>query len=106
VHTAESLRALYPGRWRYLPLSTAAIVSPRRWVETHQQGADWIVRWNSAMPLWTPKGEEFDLGDDVERNCRRPQAIVTRAVQVGPAGHRPRWRVAARLSALPESAGQ
>lgn len=32
---------------------------PAALVETQQQGADWIVRWNSGMPLWTPTGEEL-----------------------------------------------
>ena len=60
VHTAESLRhfSLKAGD---IALVDRGYCQPAALVEAHQQGADWIVRWNSGIPLWTPTGEEIDL---------------------------------------------
>src|SRR5512143_1655330 len=60
VHTAESLRHFALGTGD-IALVDRGYCQPAALVETQQQGADWIVRWNSGMPLWTPTGEEFDL---------------------------------------------
>src|SRR5512144_237206 len=101
VHTAESLRhfGLKTGD---IALVDRGYCQPAALVETHQQGADWIVRWNSGMPLWTPQGEEFDLVTTLQ-HLPPTQAIVTQPVQVGPAGSAK--RVAATLHAcrLPEA---
>jgi hypothetical protein len=75
---------------------------PAALVETHQQGADWIVRWNSAMPLWTPTGEGFDLATTVQ-HLPPPQAIVTCSVQVGPAGSSERVAASLHAGRLPEA---
>jgi hypothetical protein len=101
VHTAESLRhfGLKTGD---IALVDRGYCQPAALVETHQQGADWIVRWNSGMPLWTPQGEAFDLVTTLQ-HLPPTQAIVTQSVQVGPAGAA--TRVAATLHAcrLPEA---
>ena len=93
VHTAESLRhfSLSAGD---IALVDRGYCQPAALVEAHQQGADWIVRWNSGMPLWTPTGEEFDLVATLQQ-VPPTQAIVTHAVQVGPVGSTE--RVAATL---------
>jgi hypothetical protein len=100
VHTAESVRH-FSLRAGDIALVDRGYCQPAALVEARQQGADWIVRWNSGMPLWTPTGEAFDVVATLQQ---RPltQAIVTQAVQVGPAGSSE--RVAATLHAcrLPE----
>ncbi len=50
VHTAESLRHFTLGTGD-IALVDRGYCQPAALVETHQQGADWIVRWNSGMPL-------------------------------------------------------
>jgi len=84
VHTAESLRHFTRGTGD-IALVDRGYCQPAALVETHQQGADWIVRWNRGMPLWTPTGEEFDWVTTLQQ-LPPTQAIVTQAVQVGPAG--------------------
>src|SRR5512139_627487 len=83
THTAESLRHFTLGAGD-IALVDRGYCQPAVLVETHQQGADWIVRWNSGMPLWTPTGEAFDLVTTLKQ-LPPTQAIVTRSVQVGPA---------------------
>ena len=101
AHTAESLRHFTLGAGD-IALVDRGYCQPAALVETHQQGADWIVRWNSGMPLWTPTGEEFDLVTTLQQ-LPPTQAMVTQSVQVGPA--RSSARVAASLHAcrLPEA---
>src|SRR5512143_3215180 len=83
AHTAESLRhfTLVAGD---IALIDRGYCQPAALVETHQQGADWIVRWNSGIPLSTSTGEAFDLAGTLQ-TVPPTQAIVTYAVQVGPA---------------------
>src|SRR5512147_2666758 len=95
THTAESLRHFTLGAGD-IALVDRGYCQPAALVETHQQGADWIVRWNSGIPLWTPTGEAFDLVTTLKQGPLT-QAILTRAVQVGPAGST--TRVAAVLHA-------
>jgi hypothetical protein len=99
--TAESLRHFALG------VGDSALVDrgycqPAALVETHQQGADWIVRGHRGMPLWTPTGEVFDLAGTLQA-VPLTQAVVTPSVQVGPATSPE--RVAASLPAcrLPEA---
>src|SRR5512135_660816 len=101
THTAESLRHFTLGAGD-IALVDRGYCQPAALVETHQQGADWIVRWNSGMPLWTSTGEAFDLAGTLQA-VPPTQAVVTHAVQVGPAGAS--VRVAASLHAcrLPEA---
>ncbi|MFO1432632.1 MAG: hypothetical protein U1F76_21290 [Candidatus Competibacteraceae bacterium] len=101
MHPAESVRHFTLGTGD-IALVDRGYCQPAVLVETHQQGADWIVRWNSGMPLWTPTGEAFDLAGTLQA-VPPTQAVVTRAVQVGPAGTA--TRVAASLHAcrLPEA---
>ena len=101
VHTAESLRHFTLGTGD-IALVDRGYCQPAALVETHQQGADWIVRWNSGMPLWTPTGEAFDLVATLQA-LSPTQACVTHSVRVGPAGSAE--RVAATLHAcrLPEA---
>src|SRR5512143_3720354 len=82
THTAESLRHFALGAGD-IALVDRGYCQPAALVETHQQGADWIVRWNSGMPLWTPTGEAFDLVGTL-RAVPPTHAVVTHAVQVGP----------------------
>src|SRR5512138_126007 len=60
AHTAESLRHFTLGTGD-LALVDRGYCQPAALVETHQPGADWIVRWNRGMLLWTLTGEAFDL---------------------------------------------
>jgi hypothetical protein len=101
THTAESLRHFTLGAGD-IALVDRGYCQPAALVETHQQGADWIVRWNSGMPLWSPAGAAFDLVTTLQQ-LPPTQGIVTRSVQVGPAGSAE--RVAALLHAcrLPEA---
>jgi hypothetical protein len=101
AHTAESLRHFTLGAGD-IALVDRGYGQPAALVETHQHGADWIVRWNSRMPLWTPMGEGFDLMTTLQP-LPPTQVTVTRSVQVGPAGSS--TRVAATLHAcrLPEA---
>jgi hypothetical protein len=100
VHTAESLRHFTLGAGD-IALVDRGYCQPAALVETHQQGADGIVRWNSAMPLWTPKGAEFDLVPTL-KPLPSTQAIVTRSVQVGPAGSSERVAASLHACRLPE----
>lgn len=101
VHTAESLRhfTLSAGD---IALVDRGYCQPAALVETRQQGADWIVRWNSGIPLWTPTGEAFDLWTTLKR-LPPTQVMVTRAVQVGPAGSAERVAAALHACRLPEA---
>ena len=81
AHTAESLRHFTLGAGD-IALVDRGYCQPAALVETHQHGADWIVRWNSGMPLWTPTGEEVDLVATLQP-VPPTQTIVTHAVQVG-----------------------
>src|SRR5512143_2910811 len=101
THTAESLRDFTLGAGD-IALVDRGYCQPAALVETHQQGADWIVRWNSGMPIWTSTGEAFDLAGTLQA-VPPTQAVVTQAVQVGPATAS--TRVAAWLHAcrLPEA---
>src|SRR5512143_2659969 len=83
VHTAESLRHFTLGAGD-IALVDRGYCQPAALVETRQHGADWIVRWNSGMPLWTLTGEAFDLGGTLQA-VPPTLAVVTHAVQVGPA---------------------
>ena len=73
---------------------------PAALVETHQQGADWIGRWNRGIPLWTPTGEAFDLVTTLTQ-VPLTQALLTRAVQVGPAGSTTRVAAVRHACRLP-----
>ena len=84
VHTAESFRH-FTLRAGDITLVDRGYCQPAALVETHQQGADWIVRWNRGMPLWTSTGEEFDLVATL-KHVPPTQTIVTRSVQVGSVG--------------------
>jgi len=84
VHSAESVRHFTLGTGD-IALVDRGYCQPAALVETHQQGADWTVRWNSGMPLWTPTGEEFDWVATLKQ-LPPTQARVTQSVQVGPAG--------------------
>jgi hypothetical protein len=95
AHPAESLRHFTLGAGD-IALVDRGYCQPGALVETHRQGADWIVRWNSGMPLWTLTGEAFDLAGTLQA-VPPTQAVVTQAVQVGPA--RSAERVAASLHA-------
>ena len=53
------------------------------------------------MPLWTPKGAEFDLVPTL-KPLPSTQAIVTRSVQVGPAGSSERVAASLHACRLPE----
>ena len=101
AHTAESLRHFTLGAGD-IALVDRGYCQPAALVESHQQGADWIVRWNSGIPLWTPTGEAFDVARTLQA-VPPTQAVITQAVQVGPAGSAE--RVAAPLHAcrLPEA---
>src|SRR5512144_1218447 len=83
AHTAESLRHFTLGAGD-IALVDRGYCQPAALVETRQHGADWIVRWNSGMPVWTLTGEAFDLAGTVQA-VPPTQAVVTHAVQVGPA---------------------
>src|SRR5512144_610635 len=52
VHSAESLRHFTLGAGD-IALVDRGYCQPAALVETHQHGADWMVRWNSGMPVWT-----------------------------------------------------
>jgi hypothetical protein len=101
VHTAESLRhfSLSAGD---IALVDRGYCQPAALVETHQQGADWIVRWNSGMPLGTPTGEEFDWVATLKQ-VPPTQVIVTQAVQVGPVGSSARVVATLHACRLPEA---
>src|SRR5512143_1748342 len=60
VHSADRLRPFTRGAGN-IALVDRGYCQPAALVETHQQGVDWIVRWNSGMPLWSPAGAAFDL---------------------------------------------
>src|SRR5512143_699572 len=79
AHTAESLRHFTLGAGD-IALVERGYCQPAALVEAHQQGADWIVRWNSGIPLWTPTGEAFDWVTTLKQ-VPLTQAILTRAVQ-------------------------
>lgn len=101
VHTAESLRhfSLKAGD---IALVDRGYCQPAALVEAHQQGADWIVRWNSGIPLWTPTGEEVNLVATLKQ-LPPTQAIMTQAVQVGPAGSAERVAATRHACRLPEA---
>ena len=101
AHTAESLRHFTLGAGD-IALVDRGYCQPAALVETHQQGADWIVRWNSGMPLWTPTGEEVDLVATLPP-VPPPQTIVTHAVQVGPVGSTDRVAATLHAGRLPEA---
>ena len=101
THTAESLRHFTLGAGD-IALVDRGYCQPAALVETHQQGADWIVRWNSGIPLWTPTGEAFDLVTTLKQGPLT-QAILTRAVQVGPAGSTTRVAAVLHACRLPEA---
>ena len=101
VHTAESLRHFTLGTGD-IALVDRGYCQPAVLVEMQQQGADWIVRWNSGMPLWTPTGEVFDLAGTLQA-VPPTQAVVTRAVQVGPAGTAARVAASLHACRLPEA---
>ncbi|HYQ91099.1 MAG TPA: IS4 family transposase, partial [Candidatus Competibacteraceae bacterium] len=101
AHTAESLRHFTLGAGD-IALVDRGYCQPAALVETHQQGADWIVRWNSGMPLWTPTGEAFDMARTL-RAVPLTQTIVTHAVQVGPAGSAERVVASLHACRLPEA---
>src|SRR5512144_1657338 len=107
AHTAESLRhfTLSAGD---IALVDRGYCQPAALVETRQHGADWIVRWNSGMPLWTLTGEAFDLAGTLQA-VPPTQAVVTHAVQVGPATAPARvtaWLHACRLPEAPANAAR
>jgi hypothetical protein len=101
VHTAESVRH-FTLRAGDIALVDRGYCQPAALVETHPQGADWIVRWNSAMPLWTPTGEAFDWVTTLQQ-LPPTQAIVTRSVQVGPAESSTRVVASLHACRLPEA---
>src|SRR5512143_1681293 len=101
THTAERLRHFTLGAGD-IALIDRGYCQPAALVETHQQGADWIVRWNSGIPLWTPTGEVFDLVTTLKQ-VPLTQAILTRAVQVGPAGSSTRVAAVLHACRLPEA---
>ena len=99
AHTAES--------WRHFTRGAGDIArvdrgycQPAALVETRQQGAAWIVRWNSGMPLWTSTGEAFDLAGTWPA-VPPTQAVVTHAVQVGAAGAAGRVAASRQACRLP-----
>src|SRR5512143_1004728 len=102
AHTAESLRHFTLGAGD-IALVDRGYCQPAALVEAHQQGADWIVRWHSGIPLWTPTGEAFDVAGTLQ-TVPPTQAVITHAVQVGPAGSAE--RVAASLHACRLPAAQ
>src|SRR5512143_1197712 len=101
THTAESLRHVTLGAGD-IALVDRGYCQPAALVETRQHGADWIVRWNSGMPLWTLTGEAFDLAGTVQA-VPPTQAVVTHAVQVGPATAPARVTVWLPACRLPEA---
>ena len=101
VHTAESLRHFTLGVGD-IALVDRGYCQPAALVETRQQGADWIVRWNRGIPLWTPAGEAFDLLTTLKR-LPPTQVMVTRSVYVGPAGSAGRVAAALHACRLPEA---
>jgi hypothetical protein len=101
AHTAESLRHFTLGTGD-IALIDRGYCQPAALVETYQHGADWIGRWNSGMPLWTPTGAAFDLVTTLQQ-LPPTQASVTRAVQVGPAGSSARVAAALHACRLPEA---
>lgn len=101
THTAESLRHFTLGAGD-IALVDRGYCQPAALVETHPQGADWIVRWNSGIPLWTPTGEAFDWVTTLKQ-VPLTQAILTRAVQVGPAGSTTRVAAVLHACRLPEA---
>lgn len=100
-HSAESLRHFTLGAGD-IALVDRGYCQPGALVETHQHGADWIVRWNSGMPLWTPPGEAFDLGTSLKQ-VPLTQAMVTQSVQVGPARSAARAAAVLHACRLPEA---
>jgi hypothetical protein len=101
AHTAESLRHFTLGAGD-IALADRGYCQLAALVETHQYSADWIVRWNSGIPLWTPTGEAFDLARTLPA-VPPTQAIVTYAVQVGPAGSAERVAASLHACRLPEA---
>jgi hypothetical protein len=101
AHTAESLQHFTLGTGD-IALVDRGYCQPAALVETRQQGADWIVRWNSGMPLWTLAGEAFDLAGTLQA-VPPTQAVVTHAVQVGPATASTRVTAWLHAGRLPEA---
>jgi len=101
AHTAESLRHFTLGAGD-IALVDRGYCQPAALVEAHQQGADWIVRWNSGIPLWTPTGEAFDVARTLQA-VPQTQAVITQAVQVGPAGSAERVAASLHACRLPEA---
>ena len=99
--TAESLRHFALGAGD-IALVDRGYCQPAALVETHQQGADWIVRWNRGMPLWTPTGEAFDWVGTLQA-VPLTQAVVTQSVQVGPATSPERVAASLHACRLPEA---
>src|SRR5512135_996769 len=101
AHTAESLRHFTLGAGD-IALVDRGYCQPAALVEALQQGADWIVRWNSGIPGWTPTGEAFDVAGTLQA-VPPTQAVVTQAVQVGPVGSAERVAASLHACRLPEA---
>lgn len=82
-HSGESLRHFTLGIGEII-LADRGYCQPEALLEAHQAGAEWIVRWNSLMPLWTPAGDRVALAATLAA-VPDSQTELTVPVVIGPA---------------------
>lgn len=82
-HQGESLRHFAVGAGEII-LADRGYCQPEALLEIQQAGAEWVVRWNSTMPLWARAGDRVALAATLAA-IPDGQTAVTIPVVVGPA---------------------
>lgn len=98
-HQGESLRHFGWGAGEVV-LADRGYCQPEALLEAHQAGAAWIVRWNSSIPLWTPRGQRLDLAAALRALPDGP-GYLTLPVEVGSASGAPRLGCTLQAYRLP-----
>ena len=86
AHVGESLGHFHFGPGMIV-VADRGYVHPQRLVETHRAGAQWVVRVNTAVPLFDSDGQVLDVVAVLKQaQAAGPVQSVSCAAQVGPAG--------------------